>query len=82
MGDLIRDVHAGSTVFIPAGTWISASNIGPDPISAVAIFSAPGFEQFMRASSAREGEKNVPLSKAENDELMKEYMDAVVYKEP
>jgi quercetin dioxygenase-like cupin family protein len=82
LGDLVRDVHAGSTVFIPAGTWISASNIGPDPVSGVAIFSAPGFEQFMRAASAREGEKNVPLSKAENDELMKEHMDAVVYKEP
>jgi quercetin dioxygenase-like cupin family protein len=82
VGDLVRDVHAGSTVFIPAGTWISASNIGPDPISSIAIFSAPGFEQFMRAASAREGEKNVPLSKAENDELMKEYMEAVIYKEP
>jgi quercetin dioxygenase-like cupin family protein len=82
VGDLVRDVHAGSTVFIPAGTWISASNIGPDPISAVAIFSAPGFEDLMRAASVREGEKNVPMSKAENDELMKEYMDAVVYKEP
>jgi len=82
VGDLVRDVHAGSTVFIPAGTWISATNIGPDPVSGVAIFSAPGFEQFMRSSSVREGEKNVPLSKAENDELMKDYMGAVVYKEP
>jgi quercetin dioxygenase-like cupin family protein len=82
VGDLVRDVHAGATVFIPAGTWISATNIGPDPISSIAIFSAPGFEDFMRAASVREGEKNVPLSKAENDELMKAYMDAVVYKEP
>jgi len=82
VGDLVRDVHAGATVFVPAGTWISATNIGPDPISGVAIFSAPGFEQFMRVTSAREGEKNVPLSKAENDELMKDYMGAVVYKEP
>lgn len=82
VGDLVSDVHAGATVFIPAGTWISVSNIGSDPISAAAIFSAPGFEQFMRASSAREGEKNVPLSNAENDELMKNYMDAVIYKEP
>lgn len=82
VGDLVRDVHAGSTVFIPAGTWISVSNIGPDPISSVAIFSAPGFEQFMRAASAREGEPNVPLSKTENDELMKDYTGAVIYKEP
>jgi len=82
VGNLVRDVHAGSTVFIPAGTWISASNIGPDPIGAVAIFSAPGFEDFMRDTSVREGEKNVPLSKKENDELMKAHMDAVIYEEP
>ena len=82
VGNLVRDVHAGSTVFIPAGTWISASNIGPDPIGAVAIFSAPGFEDFMRDTSVREGEKNVPLSKKENDKLMKAHMDAVIYEEP
>jgi hypothetical protein len=35
VGDLVRVVHAGGTVFISAGTWISVSNIGPDPISAV-----------------------------------------------
>lgn len=46
--------------------------VGPDPVSAVAIFSALGFEQFMRVTSAREGEENVPLSKAENDELMRD----------
>jgi quercetin dioxygenase-like cupin family protein len=82
VGDQVRDVHAGSTVFIPAGTWISASNIGKDPIGAIAIFSAPGFEDFMRAASAREGEPNMPLTKAENDELMNTYMNAVVYEEP
>jgi len=81
VGNLVRDVHAGSTVFIPAGTWISATNVGSDPIGAVAVFSAPGFEDFMRASSAREGEKNTPLSKKENDELMKAYMGAVIYQE-
>jgi quercetin dioxygenase-like cupin family protein len=28
LGDSVRDVHAGSTVYIPAGTWISLSNTG------------------------------------------------------
>lgn len=35
----------------------------------------------MRAASAREGEKNVPMSETQNDELMKAYMDAAIYKE-
>lgn len=82
LGDSVRDVHAGATVFIPADTWISVSNIGSDAISLVGVFSAPGFEDFMRAESVREGEKNVPLSKAEDDEIQRKHAHAVIYKGP
>jgi quercetin dioxygenase-like cupin family protein len=82
LGDLVREVHAGSTVFIPANTWISVDNTGSDVISLVAVFSAPGFEDYMRDASAREGEKNVPLTKAENDEIEKRHTHEVIYKEP
>ena len=82
LGDSVRDVHAGATVFIPANTWISVDNIGSDGISMIAIFSAPGFEEFMRETSAREGEKNVPLTDAENDQIEKEHSHDVIYKEP
>ncbi len=79
LGDTIREVHGGSTVFIPADTWISVANIGADVISLAFVFSAPGFEDFMRASSVREGEKNVPLSKAEDDEIQRKHKHAVIY---
>jgi quercetin dioxygenase-like cupin family protein len=82
LGDATRDVHVGATIFIPANTWISASNIGSDAVSFVCVFSAPGFEEFMRETSAREGEKNVPLTQAENDELEKKHAHDVIYKEP
>jgi len=82
LGDAVRDVHAGATVFIPADTWISASNMGSDPVNLVVVFSAPGFEEFMRAASALEGEKNVPLSEAENAEIEKKHAHDVIYKEP
>jgi quercetin dioxygenase-like cupin family protein len=82
LGDSVRDVHAGATVFIPANTWISVDNIGSDGISMIAIFSAPGFEEFMREGSVREGEKNVPLTDAENDQIEKEHSHDVIYKEP
>ena len=75
-------VHAGATVFIPADTWISIDNIGNDVINLMAIFSAPGFEEFMREGSVREGEKNVPLSKAEDAEIQKKHAHDVIYKEP
>ncbi len=82
LGGSVRGVHGGATVFIPANTWISANNIESDTIHMVFIFSAPGFEDFMRAESVREGEKIVPLSKAEDEEILKKYSHAVIYKEP
>jgi quercetin dioxygenase-like cupin family protein len=82
LGDSVRVVHAGSTVFIPADTWISVSNIGSDAMNLVGIFSAPGFEDFMRDTSAREGEKDVPVSQAEEDEIEKKHSHVVIYKGP
>jgi quercetin dioxygenase-like cupin family protein len=79
LGDSVRVVHAGATVFIPADTRISVSNIGRDALGMVFIFSAPGFEDFMRAVSVREGENNVPLSKAEDDEIQRKHTHDVVY---
>ena len=81
LNEAVREVHAGATVFIPAGTWISVTNTGSDPIRTVFIFSAPGFEDFMRAASALEGEKIVPLSEIQVDEISKRHSHAVVYKE-
>jgi hypothetical protein len=46
----------------------------------VFIFSTPGFEDFLRAASVRDGEKNVPLSKDEDDAIQKEHAHAVIYK--
>jgi quercetin dioxygenase-like cupin family protein len=79
LGDSVRVVHAGATVYIPAGAWISADNVGSAAVKLVAIFSAPGFEDFMRDTSAREGEKNVPLSQAEEDAVEKKHAHAVIY---
>jgi quercetin dioxygenase-like cupin family protein len=79
LGEAVREVHGGATVFIPANTWISVTNIGNEAISTVFVFSAPGFEDFMRAESVREGEKVVPLSKSEDEEIMKKHAHAVIY---
>ena len=82
LGDRTRDVHGGATVFIPANTWIAVTNIGTDAVSLVFVFSAPGFEDYMRAESVPEGQKVTPLSKAEDAEIMKEHAHAVIYAEP
>jgi hypothetical protein len=70
---------AGGTDFGPdAGTLISVANIGSEGIHLTFVFSAPGFAEFMQDESVREGEKNVPLSKAEDDEIQKKLLHAVI----
>jgi quercetin dioxygenase-like cupin family protein len=56
VGEQERDLHAGGLAFIPASTWVSAKNIGTEPISLTFIFSAPGFEDTMRCNSVPAGE--------------------------
>ncbi len=80
LGDATREVGSGATVFIPQNTWISAEVIGNEPVSLIAIFSDPGFDDYMRSISVREGEPNVPLSKAELEAIRERHPGAVKYK--
>jgi len=80
LGDSVRVVHGGSTVFIPANTWVSVANIGTDVISLAFAFSSPGFEEFMRAESVREGETIVPVPQSEDDSVQRLHSHDVIYK--
>jgi hypothetical protein len=53
--------------------------IGSEPVSIIAIFYAPGFEEYLRAVSVREGEKNLPVSKAELNEIRTKHSHGVIY---
>jgi quercetin dioxygenase-like cupin family protein len=80
LGDATKEVGPGATVFIPEDTWISVEVIGTEPVNLIAIFSEPGFEQYMRAISGREGEPNNSMSKQELDAIRTHHPDAVIYK--
>lgn len=82
LGDRTREVHGGATIFAPANTWIQVTNIGSDAIHGVFVFSAPGFDDFMRAESAPEGQKVAPLTKVRDAQLQKKYAHAVIYAGP
>ena len=82
VGDRVREVHAGATVFVPADTWIEVTNIGADAIHGVFVFSAPGFDDFMRAESVPDSQKITPLTKAEDAQIMKQHTHAVIDAEP
>ena len=68
LGEQERDLHAGALVFIPANTWVSAKNIGAEPISLTFIFSAPGFEDTMRCNSVPAGETPTQITPEEHKE--------------
>lgn len=65
VGDQERNLHAGGLVFIPAYTWVSMKIIGSEPVSLVAIFSAPGFENHLRCASVPANEKPTPMTLAD-----------------
>lgn len=62
VGDQERDLHAGGTIFIPANTWVDLKNASAMTVSVVFVFSAPGFEDYMRCDSVLPDEKVTPLS--------------------
>ena len=76
----MRVVHGCATAFIPADTWISVVNTGSDVIHLVAVFSESGFEDFMRAVSVCQGEKNAALSKPEDEDTRRKHAHDVIYK--
>jgi quercetin dioxygenase-like cupin family protein len=56
------DVHAGGMVFFPMNTWVSLNNTGKEPIQLIFLFSAPGFEQYLRCTSAPAGQRATPMT--------------------
>ena len=56
------DVHEGGMIFAPMNTWMALKNIGTDNIQLIFIYSAPGFEEYMRCTSAPAGQPTPQLS--------------------
>lgn len=61
LNDQDYDVHAGGMVFFPLNTWVSLRNTGSEPIQLIFIFSAPGFDDYMRCSSVSAGQPAPPI---------------------
>ncbi len=62
-------VDTGGTVYIPKHTRITLRNDGTVPLAIAFIFSAPGFEELMRANSVLEGEPDRPVTAAERAQI-------------
>jgi len=62
LNDRDYEVHEGGMVFFPLNTWVSLRNTEAAPIQLIFIFSAPGFDEYMRCSSVPEGQPAPPMS--------------------
>jgi len=74
-----RELHAGGTV--PAGTWISGVNPGTEAIHG-GCFLCSRFRRIHAGGICPEGEKAVPLTKAEDAAILVKPAHAVIYTEP
>jgi mannose-6-phosphate isomerase-like protein (cupin superfamily) len=62
VGDQKAVAGPRTIVYIPRNTWISAKNTSDHDIHLIAVFSRLGFDQYMRAISAKPGEPLTPLT--------------------
>lgn len=65
LGNDERDVNAGAMIYIPANTRISVKNTGNENLSLLAIFSAPGFDEYLRCTSVPENQEPAAMSEQE-----------------
>ncbi|HZR10340.1 MAG TPA: cupin domain-containing protein [Myxococcales bacterium] len=76
------EVEAGAVIFMPRDTVFSMRNTGSGPLRIVAIFSRPGYEEYMRDISVPEGEPPRPLTVEELSEIRSRHQHAAVYEKP
>ena len=62
LGEQKAVVREGGTVYIPRNVRIALKNPGPATLTIVFILPKPGFEEYLRDTSAPEGQAMPPMS--------------------
>ena len=75
-------VGAGAVIYMPRNSSVRLRNTGSGPLRIVAIFSRPGYEEYMRDISVPYGQPAVPLSAAELSAIRSRHHAHVVYGQP
>ena len=76
------NVAAGATIYMPRNTVVGLRNTGTEPLRIVAIFSQPGYEEYLREISVPEGQNPTPLSIEELSAIRARHLDSAVYERP
>jgi quercetin dioxygenase-like cupin family protein len=75
-------VTTGTTIYMPRNTVVGLRNTGSVPLKIVAIFSKPGYEDYLREISVPEGQTPTPLSPEELTAIRARHADSAVYEIP
>jgi quercetin dioxygenase-like cupin family protein len=72
-------VGPGTIIFMPPNTGVRLTNVGPQPISLMAVFSRPGFDKYQRDISVPADEPARPLTIEELTAIRARHSDPVLY---
>jgi quercetin dioxygenase-like cupin family protein len=81
LGARRQTANAGAMIFIPENEWVGLENVGPGTMKILFVFSAVGFEQYLRATSVPEGKEVKPFSPDELKEIRQKYQAHIAFKD-
>jgi mannose-6-phosphate isomerase-like protein (cupin superfamily) len=79
LGDRTATVGPGATIFIPQATRVMVRNTGTEPLAIAYFFSQPGYERYLRDTSAPEGQEAPPLPDRELAQIRERHEAYIVF---
>ena len=79
LGDRTASVGPGATIYIPQATRVTLRNTGSEPLAVAYFFSQPGYEEYLRDTSVREGQVAQVLSGPELAEIRERHQAHIVF---
>lgn len=81
LGARRQTANAGAMIFIPENEWVGLENVGRGTMKILFVFSAVGFEEYLRATSVPEGQEVKPFTPDELREIRQKYQAHIAFKD-
>jgi quercetin dioxygenase-like cupin family protein len=81
LGTRRQPANAGAMIFIPENEWVGLENTGKGTMKILFVFSALGFEEYLRATSVPEGQEAKPFTPDELREVRQKYQTHIGFRD-
>jgi quercetin dioxygenase-like cupin family protein len=81
LGTRRQPANAGAMIFIPENEWVGLENTGKGTMKILFVFSALGFEEYLRATSVPEGQEAKPFTPDELREVREKYQTHIGFRD-